>query len=326
MSWNLIVDDWRMKLLALGLAVLMLGAVAFSQNPPTTERLTVGLNYTVPPDLILLNAPVKMTVTFSGLADVIKNVNTSNLVASVDATHAAPGTAVRLNVVARSLINGVAVQNPPPIAVNIDTRRVKELEVQVITRVAPGWSLTKPAVATCGGAPNTPCTVHFDGPASWETNLIATASLPGVVSFNTIDSPNQPIRLQNSSGDVNVTNSGTVPPASLDVTAVSIHVEAKAGSTSSSVALVDSPPASPPPPGYRVTGVTINPITVIISGDPAVLGRILRITLPPIDLSGHTSDFTAQVTIPYPNGVTGSVGTAALKYSISRNPNVTPSP
>ena len=43
MSWGLITDDWRIKLLALGLAVLMLGAVAFSQNPPTTGNLTVGL-------------------------------------------------------------------------------------------------------------------------------------------------------------------------------------------------------------------------------------------------------------------------------------------
>ena len=34
MNLNLITEDWRLKLLAFGLAVLMLGAVAFSQNPP----------------------------------------------------------------------------------------------------------------------------------------------------------------------------------------------------------------------------------------------------------------------------------------------------
>ncbi len=40
---NLITDDWRLKLLAVGLAVLMLGAVAFAQNPPTTKSFTVPI-------------------------------------------------------------------------------------------------------------------------------------------------------------------------------------------------------------------------------------------------------------------------------------------
>ena len=33
MSW--VTESWRLKLLAIGLSVLMLGAVAFAQNPPT---------------------------------------------------------------------------------------------------------------------------------------------------------------------------------------------------------------------------------------------------------------------------------------------------
>jgi len=48
MSW--ITEDWRLKLLALGLAVVMLGAVAFSQNPPTIKTLSVPLNYRLPPN------------------------------------------------------------------------------------------------------------------------------------------------------------------------------------------------------------------------------------------------------------------------------------
>jgi len=72
-SWNLITDDWRLKLLALGLAILMLGAVAFAQNPPTTGNLTVGLNYTFGgANVILLNPPTRINVSYSGLADAIK--------------------------------------------------------------------------------------------------------------------------------------------------------------------------------------------------------------------------------------------------------------
>ena len=48
MNLGLITDSWRLKLIAFGLAVLILGVLAFSQNQPTTRSLAVGLNYTVP--------------------------------------------------------------------------------------------------------------------------------------------------------------------------------------------------------------------------------------------------------------------------------------
>ncbi|HEX9561335.1 MAG TPA: hypothetical protein VGA76_08885, partial [Candidatus Dormibacteraeota bacterium] len=79
MSW--ITDDWRLKLLAVGLAVLMLGAVAFSQNPPTSITMKVGINYSVPSGLILINPPKQTTVTVSGLADLVSAANFGNTVA-----------------------------------------------------------------------------------------------------------------------------------------------------------------------------------------------------------------------------------------------------
>jgi YbbR domain-containing protein len=65
---------------------------------------------------------------------------------------------------------------------------------------------------------------------------------------------------------------------------------------------------------------------VTITGDAAVLQRTRSITLPAVDLGNSTSDATFQVAITYPNGVTGSVANATIKYSIAKNPNVSPSP
>lgn len=327
MSWGLITDDWRIKLLALGLAVLMLGAVAFSQNPPTTNSLTVSLNYAVPPNIILINPPTKTTVTYAGLAEVIAKVNASNLTASVDATHALPGAAVSLNVTAHSLDDRVRVQNPPPIAVQIDTLQVRELPVQANVRAAPGYAIdpTK-TVVTCPGAPNpNPCKVHFDGPVSWENNLKAVVTVQNPV-LGTGTVPNLGIQLQNATGNLDTTVR-TVPSTTIDVTSVDVHYEAFAGTTSASVPLVDSPPSHPPPQGYRVTAITISPLLVTISGDPAVLTRIRNIALAGVDLSKNTSDATFQIAIDYQSlGVTGNVLLATVKYSISANPNVTPSP
>lgn len=334
MSWRLITEEWRMKLLALGLAVLMLGAVAFSQNPPTTRTLTIPLSYTVPPNIVLLNPPSETSVTFSGLANAIAQVNSHNLTASVDATSAKPGSQVRLTITARALDTHVQVQQPPPIAVDIDTFQTKTIPLTVIAPTAPGWAITK-AVATC---PNGPCTtVNFTGPFSWENGLTATATFPRTIGTDpsgcsaqacVSDAPNIQVQLTNSNGrvDLHSSNFATKPSSALDVEYVSLHVEAIAGVTSSTVPLVVGAPAQLPPPGYQIMGVAITPATVIVSGDQAVLGHMRQIVLPGPDLSKSTSDTSFPIPIPYPRGTSGSVAVATVTYSITRNPQVNSSP
>jgi YbbR-like protein len=325
-SWRLITDDWRLKLLAVGLALLMLGAVAFSQNPPTSGSLTVGLTYAnIPPSLIVINPPAKTTVTYSGVADAVAKVsaNCACITATVDVSHAKPGSNVTLNVVAHSTFADVTPQNPPPITVAIDTYvQNKDLQVQVSAHPASGWSITKTATA----CPNTPCVVHFSGPASWLKNMTATVTYPGAVNLGSIDSPNQPVLLTNTNGLVDLTTCRTDPCATLDTLSASIHIEAVPGSNSSTVVLLDSPPSHPPANGYRITSVTITPNTVTITGDPNTIGKVRSITLPAVDLTGKTSDTTFQIVIPYGDGVSGSASTATVKYFISANPAVSPTP
>jgi len=207
--------------------------------------------------------------------------------------------------------------------VTIDTYAPgKDLQVQVSANAAPGWSITKTAAA----CPNTPCVVHFSGPASWLKNMRATVTYPGGVNLGSIDSPNQPVQLTNTNGLVDLTTCRTDPCATLDTLTASIHIEAVPGSNSSTIVLLDSTPSHPPASGYRITAVTISPNTVTISGDPTTIGRIRSITLPAVDLTGKTSDATFQIAIPYPDGVSGSVSIATVKYSISPNPSVSPSP
>jgi YbbR domain-containing protein len=322
-SWlTLITNEWRFKLLALGLAVLMLGAVAFSQNPPLVKLISVPLGYTVRDGYILINPPSKTTLTIRGLADIINHAAPENFVASVDASKVEAVGTVKVNIHATYTGKGVAVDQPAPIAVNVDLMQLKEVPVQVGVRAAPGWAVTK-AVAACPGAttPN-PCKVHFDGPASWENNLTATATVSGFVNFSSKDSPNERVQLGNSSGVIDpLSFNSTRPQATVDVVAVNIHVEAMPGVTSSTVPLVDAPPSHGPAQGYRVTGISISPLTTVITGSQAALGKVRSIQLSPVDLSGATGDVTVPLSVNYPSGITGTVDTATITYTIARNPN-----
>jgi YbbR domain-containing protein len=321
---NLITDDWRLKLLAVGLAVLMLGAVAFSQNPPKQVVLNnVSIGYTVGPDIIVINPPTKTNVTVTGLADALISVNSSSVAASFDLTKAAPGPNVHVNLVVGSRTTGVQVQNQiVPQVLNLARRSSVTLPVTVRTpRVTPGWQVTK-TEARC---PIAPCSVVFTGPSTWESNLAAIADFTDPVQQNSYDALTQQVLLVQNGQPLDLTVR-TEPPVNLDPSSVAIHIEAKTGTTSRQVVLIDAPPSHVPPSGYRVSNVTVDPITVVISGAPDALARITTITLSPVDLSGATSAKTFQVNITYPDNIVGSVAVAKVTYQISANPNVGPSP
>jgi len=153
--------------------------------------------------------------------------------------------------------------------------------------------------------------------------VFTESTLPSPV-VGSVDWPNQQVTMQNSAGAVDF-SLFTEPATTVDVTTVNIHAEATPGASVSTVPLVDAPPSHGPPPGYRVTGITITPVSVTISGDPAAVGRVQRITLGPVDLSRSTSDATFQIPIDYQSlNVTGTVGVATVRYTISPNPNVSP--
>jgi hypothetical protein len=321
---TLITESWRLKLLAVGLSVLMLGAVAFAQNPPTFRTLTVGpIQYNIPDNLIVLNAPTKTTARITGLADVIQSANANSLVATFDLTKASPGPAVKVNLVIKSLDGRFTVQNPSvPFALFIDQRKTVPLTVQVrFPRVAAGWVVTK-ADAAC---PNTPCIVNFDGPVTWENKLSAYADFGAPVSAEKTVVPNVALSLEQNGTPLDSGNFvKTAPYSSLDPAAVEVTIQAKTGTTSKQVVLIDSPPSHSPPPGYRVTAITISPLAVVISGK--ALPDITTLSLPAVDLNGKTSNFTVTVAIPYPAGITGSAQNARITYSISANPNIQASP
>jgi len=319
---SLITDDWRLKLLAVGLAVLMLGAVAFSQNPPTSKTFQVQLSYDVAPDLVIINPPTKTSVTVTGLADLIGTMTPDRIQAVVDATKVSPGPYVTLNVVAHSLVANVTAQNPSPFTANVDRLSVDTLTVQPIDHAGPGWEVTK-SEALC---PSSPCVVHFSGPASWEVNLKAFAIYSSPIENSSYDVPTWPVVLQQGSTTLDQNKFFlTSPPSSLDFTTVSLHIEARTGTTSRSVALVDSAPIHPPPAGYHVTGVVIAPVTVVLTGPADKLALVQYLSLPPVDLSSSTANATFSVQIPFPNGMSGSVAVAKLTYLISANPVVSPS-
>ncbi len=235
-----------------------------------------------------------------------------------------PGTNTHVNLVVRPLIANVKVQDPVvPYVLNIDTLKAVSLavDVRLTARPVPGWAWTKKE-AQC---PNAPCKVVFTGPASWETNLLAYADFTNPVQTDSVNVPAIQVVLYQNTQPLDLTKN-TVPAISLDPSTVQVRVDAKPGTSSRQVVLIDAPPIRGPAPGYRITDVKVDPVTVVISGPPDTLTGITFITLPAVDLGGATSSKTFQIPIPYREGITGPVAIARVIYTIAPNPAVSPSP
>jgi YbbR domain-containing protein len=321
---NWILGNWRMKLLAVGLSIGLFAALAFSENPIQFVTVDAKINYVNRPDnVVLVNQPTITKVTISGLSADVKN---ATIRADVDLSKVKKGSAFTLTPTARVFGNNVTAQSVQPITFGVDDLNTVQLDIDVRTpHLQQGWSVTK-AMAVCGNSAQT-CKVNFTGPASIEDGLHAFVNVDAPINVNSFDQLSSTVQFDQNGRGFDPAAQKTFPLIGWNPQTVTAHVEAKQGTYTKRVALVDAFPSAPPPNGYHVTGVSIDPPLIDITGPPDVLAGISRITLPAVALGGFTSDHTFRVSIPSPDpSVSLSQNLANVTYNISKNPAVTPTP
>lgn len=322
MNLSLVTESWRLKLLAVTLSVLMLGAVAFSQA--NTRTIQVNMTYNnLPPNLVLVAPIVQISLTVSVPNDFV--ILPSSVTASADLAHVKKGAAISVPIQVHPTDPRIVVQAPPPITINVDNIATLPLDVQVRTPLtAVGWAVTR-AVAQCGNSLDA-CKVTFTGPTSVAAGLSAFVTVSDQIQAGTTDSLNQQVQFEQNGRPIDLTKLVMLPQITISPSTVTAHVEAKRGTSSTQVTLIDDTPTNRPPAGYRVTDITVEPLSVVCTGPSDAIASLTSITLPAVDLSKRTSNANFTVQIPLPAGVTCNVATAKITYAISANPNAQPSP
>lgn len=317
---SLITESWRLKLLAVTLAVLMLGAVAFTQV--NTKTIQVNMTYNnLPPNLVLVAPIVQISLTVSGPNDLL--LTPSSVTAAADLAKVKKGSAISVPIQVHTTDPRIVWQAPAPITVNVDNSASLPLDIQVRTpNQATGWVVTR-AVTQCGNTLD-PCKVTFTGPTSLAAGLIAFVSVGDPIQAGTTDSLNQTVQFEQNGRPIDLSRLQTLPLTTWNPSTVTAHVEAKRGTSSTQVTLIDDTPTRRPPAGYRVTGIAVDPQSVLCTGPGDAIASLTSITLPAVDLGNSTSNASFNVKIPLPSGVTCGVLAAKITYSISQNPNVQP--
>lgn len=322
---SLITHEWRLKLGAIALSLVLLGAVAFSQVQ--TNHVSADINYVNrPANLVVLTPPGQIDVAVSGPAELVSRLNKTSITVTADLAHIKKGTAQQVSFKVRSSDSRIAAVTPPPINMDVDDLKPVQLEVKIQNATgAPGWQVTK-ATAQCGDSA-LPCSIAFTGPASLTSGLAADVTLTDPIAADTTDLLNQLVKFDQNGRTIDISKIETLPRIAIDHPTVTIHIEAKRGSQSRQILLIASPPTRLPPPGYRITRIVIDPLTVVITGlNDALIKAGDTIVLDAVDLGTSTSDATFKVNFTYPDGTTGLVKAAKITYSISPNPIITPTP
>ncbi|HET9847354.1 MAG TPA: CdaR family protein [Candidatus Dormibacteraeota bacterium] len=304
----------RLKLLAIFFAVALWSVVAYTSNPTTSQKFRVRLDSpVVPAGLVIVGDVPQVSVTVTATAENFHGFDPRSLHVIGNFTNVKVGpnqVPIRVD----SGDSAVLVDAPSTVAVTMDQLAKSSMAVSIVTAHSlPSGFHEQPNATSI-----TPSTVEVEGPKT----LLATAE--AVVLVDLAD----PTQLgTNLSYIVVVRDTKTKKPISSKVTPpevqVKIVIQADAVTQAKPVGFtLTGQPAS----GYRITKVTIEPLTVQATGLQSTLAQLNLLTTDPVDVTNQKSDVVKTVAIHPPNGVEVNQKTATVHVYISQIPGVSPSP
>ncbi len=308
---------WLGRLGTLALAFILaviVWVVAMQQQNPIVTLLISGVPVTVqnlPPDLVYAeqqpNLPTSVDIRVRGPQGILNTLSPSDFTATIDLSGAKAGSQ-ETPIVVQSNVASVKVLNVYPEAVVVQLVRKVEKEVPVTANL-----IGNPPFGFIAATPIiTPTTVLIRGPEP-KVEEVVRAEIA--------------VRLTDARKDVKITDFVTLRNAygllvsglEVDPPTVSVQVpiEQRQGFAEKTVLpKIQGQPAI----NYRITGITVEPTTVTLFGDPGTLnGMPPFVETVPVDISGATEDIEERVPIVLPESV-AAVGAQAVVVHVRIEP------
>ncbi len=288
-------DNSGLAVLSIVLAFGLWIVVSDAENPTRTRRLPVDIAVQavdLPADLAIADdlAPVRVRIRVED--DAFDSLLAADFQATVDLEGLAVGK-YKLPVDVRALTSrgGLRVEDILPEKIDVELVQLtgKSVPVTVEVRGDP------PADFTMGSPQAEDATADVSGPqakVSMVTRVVASLDADG--RTENID---QAVRLEPRDERGLLVQGVSVDPS---FTQVSIDIEQKVYRK----ALVVSPQVTGAPgPGYNVTGVSVTPTTVTVSGSKSFIAGATDIRTQPVNISGAEEDIIRSVSLDVPSGI-----------------------
>ncbi len=301
-----LLNNWPLKVAAVGLATLMYGGLALSQN---TQVYAGGIQVrpvNVPPKTFILTGPQPVT-TIRYFAPSGVPVAATSFVATVDLQGVpATGGFVTVPIDVKALDERIRILGYDPSLTSIQLDEVIEKDVPV--RVEHG---TVPDGLTLGEMSVVPDMVTITGPKS-VVSTVAAVRASVIVQEPPInidqDVPLVPIdELGNAVSPVDVE-----PPTARVI--MPVFSDQRSRTLPVNPIITGSPAA-----GFEIESVTVEPLTALVAGDADDLAKLNQVDTDPIPMTGVSDNLTVRVGLALPTGVV-AVDATPITVSIKIRP------
>jgi YbbR domain-containing protein len=304
LSW--LLRNWKLKILAVILALILLLAVAFSENPLSIRQYNALIRYSdLPAGQVLIRPPARAAITVSGLNSAVRTLNDSNAYVNVSLARLRVGPTQSVFAQPTVLVSGVNVQGGPiPLSLAVQELKEDTLNVEVrFPQPSPNYSVVADQTYPYCDNPAEPCKVTLRAPASYFADLVAYVEIPGALTGTTTEVPQVPVKFAQSGRSIDFASLDTLPKPRIEHALMpKVKVTAVSSATSKPVALRPRlTGVGQQACGFAIAGVTITKGdgVALVSGPTVDVGKSPDvIDLPPIDITGANGNVTKTLTVP----------------------------
>lgn len=302
-----IVHNWPLKLAAVGLATLLYGGLALSQNTQTYPGDIPVHPINEPPDVFVLSPPSHVTeVRYFAPTGV--SVAASTFIATIDlANYGDTLGVVSVPIELSTPDSRVRILGFEPTFAVIELDQLQE-KAGVPVQVAHG---DVPDGLTLGKTTVDPETVTISGAASLVARVDAVRA-DVIIGTSGID-------VDEDATLTPVDKLGN-PVRPLEVSPATARVQIQIFSDQQSRTLPVNPVVTGnPAPGFEVASLVVQPQVVLVTGDADQLAELTSVDTRPISLAGISDDETVEVELALPDEV-AAVDETTVTVSITIRP------
>jgi YbbR domain-containing protein len=309
-----ITRNFRLKALSAVLALITWTVVVYANNPPDSRSFTVGIPGQPSGSFVMVNPIMPLSLRITGTRDHIQAFDPStNLTVKADFTAITKAGLQNIPLTVQNNDRDVQLDTPPTtVQVDVDELSTKQVDISANIKVGPppGFlpgtpQLNQPSVVVSGGKRVLQQALHAKVDIDLHDNR---------TNFDAV----LPVVLLDAAGNT-ITNLGVTPPS------VHVTVEVSPSLTSRAVPVIVTTVGTPAT-GHILTGLAVDPQTVVLQGPQDVLNTINSITMI-ISINGLTANELLNQRVSSGRaGVTSTPDTVVIRVTVANQALPTPTP
>lgn len=288
--------NFRYKLLALAVALVIWGYANLGQNPNVTRELMVTLEArNVKDGYVVTNAPQQVRVTLQGQRSHIEAIvaEPDNVAAYVKVGDRAPGryvlpVKVDIPLGLKGLVRASA--SPSDVAISLDEKaqRTFQVDVQFVSPPPVGYRFGAPELSPAR-AIVTGTTEQVGSVSQLVATVDSKEAVGGVVDADIAPTP------QDKGGN-------TVSGIEVNPSRVHVHLQLL-DAPASRIVFVSPDIVGQPQFPSKVSRIDVAPQTIAVTGRPDQLAGVTTLRTQPVSVAGHSATFTQRVRVITPQGL-----------------------